>query len=569
MHVSVDDGFISSPLYFTSSWSSLRLKVAMTVLVALLALFVLQLSSCVDGRSHSVLSRPSGRPSLPSTLAPHVRVSPLTGEQIAVPTASQLEWQEREISVLIHFNIATYLPTQYDGCGSSPTLLLPVSSFAPDRLNTDNWVASMLALGAKQAVLVAKHNCGFTSWPTAVRFNLSSGEPSAYNFSIQYSPAAGRDVVGELIASCHAASLRTGIYYSVGANNYLNVAYGTVRNATLAPGQVSISQSTYESIVLQQLTELWTTYGELDEIWFDGGFSPEQRQFLAQLIKQYQSAASVFGGCSSSGDCVTSSPLRWIGNEDGDAPDPNWSTGLGANGGDPNSPYFAPAECDTTLQQSDRWFYGAGVALRSLSDLVERYHISVGRNCLLQLDLSPDTHGLIAPDHAARYAQLGGVIRACYVEQRVQPSQPMQCSAQGLCLLTFDKPVTVDRVVLMEDQTRGQVIRGYTVDGLPAYAGSAAPPVPSWLSLSNGTSIGHKKIDVFSSPVTVTQLRFNVTRAADTPYLRSITTHLCGQIIQRAIEQSKKEDEKQAKRISDGSQRRSEHAIHNEQGGEA
>ena len=511
----------------------------MTVFLVLLVLLIVQQSSCVDARSHSVLPRPTASP---SSLASRIRVSPLTGEKIAVPTASQLAWQAREISVLIHFNIATFLPTQYDGCGSSPTLLPPVSSFAPDRLNTDNWVASIRALGAKQAVIVAKHNCGFTSWPTAVRFNLSTGETVAYNYSVQYSPMAGRDVIAEFIASCTAASLSTGIYYSVVVNNFLNIANGEVRNATLAPGQVGITQATYQSIVLQHLTELWTRYDQLGEVWLDGGFTPAQRPVIAQLLKQYQSDAAVFGGCTYAGECVTSSPLRWIGNEDGDAPDPTWSTGLGPDGGDPSSPFFAPAECDTTLQQNDRWFYGAGVPLRSLSDMIQRYHITVGRNCVLQLDLSPDTHGLVAADHAARYAQLGGIIRACYVEQTVQPSQPMKCTAQGLCLLTFDKPVTVDRVVLMEDQTRGQVIRAYTVDGLPAYADSVAPPTPAWLQLSNGTSIGNKKIDLFSSAVTIMQLRFNVTRAADTPYLRSITAHLCGQLIERAIVQSEEAD---------------------------
>jgi hypothetical protein len=34
---------------------------------------------------------------------------------------------------------------------------------------------------------------------------------------------------------------------------------------------MNITQSTYDDIVLHQLRELWTNYGNLDEIWFDGG----------------------------------------------------------------------------------------------------------------------------------------------------------------------------------------------------------------------------------------------------------------------------------------------------------
>ncbi len=43
--------------------------------------------------------------------------------------------------------------------------------------------------------------------------------------------------------------------------------------------------------------------------------------------------------------------------EVGVAPDPTWSTGTNNDGGDPDIPVFNPVECDTTLQQGDRWFW--------------------------------------------------------------------------------------------------------------------------------------------------------------------------------------------------------------------
>jgi hypothetical protein len=44
-----------------------------------------------------------------------------------------------------------------------------------------------------------------------------------------------------------------------------------VLNNTLKPGQLNVTQATYDNVVLQQVRELWTNYGPLDEIWFDGG----------------------------------------------------------------------------------------------------------------------------------------------------------------------------------------------------------------------------------------------------------------------------------------------------------
>lgn len=128
--------------------------------------------------------------------------------------------------------------------------------------------------------------------PTDVKFPLSpSGQIIPYNYSIDYSPMKGVDVLGEFIKSCEKKQIKTGFYYTVATNNWFNVESGLVslaftrvfcniiidlfnikvRNRTLQPGQVNVTQETYDSLVLQQLREIWTRYGTLDEVWFDGG----------------------------------------------------------------------------------------------------------------------------------------------------------------------------------------------------------------------------------------------------------------------------------------------------------
>lgn len=147
------------------------------------------------------------------------------------------------------------------------------------------------------------------------------------------------------------------------------------------------------------------------------------------------------------------------------------------------------------------------------------YHTSVGRNCFLELDLAPDTRGIIPDDHAARYKELGDFIRSCY-GNAVQPGSTYSDNQTGGFSMKWEEPAAVDRISLMEDQTNGQVIRSYHVYG-KTEGGNG-----EWTLLSNGTSVGHKKIDIFGKAVLVTEIKVNSTYV-DTPKWRSITLHKC------------------------------------------
>ena len=187
--------------------------------------------------------------------------------------------------------------------------------------------------------------------------------------------------------------------------------------------------------------------------------------------------------------------------------------------------------CDTTVQIDSQWFYNKDVANRALSELIDVYHHSVGRNCILELNLSPAGDGLVPADHLALYEGLGGFIEQCYGQAVGEDHASHEASDEdGSYSIVFDEPQSIDRVVLMEDQTEGQVIRSYEVQG--KVAGEAegwnatAPDADSWTLLSKGTSIGHKKIDLFDQVVKVSEVRVTTT-FADTPKWRSVSVHLC------------------------------------------
>ncbi|TVY81811.1 Alpha-L-fucosidase [Lachnellula suecica] len=429
---------------------------------------------------------------LASTPEPKYRISPIDGSTIALPTQEQLQFQDKEIGVLIHFEMGTYL--DIDGCNNVPSLVPNLTLFDPELLNTDQWMDSATALGAQYATLVAKHNCGFTTWPSQVKFQTRDNTTIAYNYTIAQSPVAGDEVVKSFVESAEKYDVGHGFYYSTVVNNFLNVQNSEVNATSWAVGQVRISNETYDEVVDAQLTELWTNYGSLTEIWFDGGYSATQQTTLENMLTELQPQAVVFNACDvTTGECLSQNPVRWVGTETGEAPIENWSTGITNDGGDPTSPSFCPSVCDTTLQTQDRWFYGVDQPLRPLTELISVYHTSVGRNCMLELDLSPDRSGLIPASYAARYKQLGDFIKSCY------DGWAGDTLVSGL----------------------GEVVDDGVTDG--------TLDVP-WTMLSNGTSVGHKKIDVFEQAVTVTEVLVNST-FVDTPKWRDVSLHLCDQLV--------------------------------------
>lgn len=121
--------------------------------------------------------------------------------------------------LLQHYNMATMVGSQ--GCNrgnwaqaSDPRLFNPNAA-----LDTDSWGRAMQAANISYAVYVAKHNCGFTTFPT--KATLPDGSP--YNYSIQYSSSPDLDVVASFLATCKKYNIHPGFYYSISTNTYLNV----------------------------------------------------------------------------------------------------------------------------------------------------------------------------------------------------------------------------------------------------------------------------------------------------------------------------------------------------------
>ena len=179
------------------------------------------------------------------------------------------------------------------GVGGSGGWLPSPNLFDPDKLDLDNWLQAAVAFGAKYAVLTAQHCSGYSMWPT----NIIDESGFEYKFSTRYSSfrGGGYDAVRDFVNSCRKYGVEPGIYYNLNQNYYLNVGQGLVLNSTLVPGQAKVSQEQYGKIVVAQMRELWTNYGDLSELWFDGGCSvPGIADQVADMLKELQPHATTF-----------------------------------------------------------------------------------------------------------------------------------------------------------------------------------------------------------------------------------------------------------------------------------
>lgn len=412
---------------------------------------------------------------------------------LVLPTSEQVAWQDMEIGMFIHYDMPVFAAgwdhRQYDKRPDA-------SVFNPTHLSTDQWLEAARALGARYAVLTAKHGSGFMLWQTDL-----------YPYGMKQSPFLGGkgDIVRDFVRSCKKAGVHPGLYAHMGCNGYLEVDNPGLVNR--GRGGDPVKQARYARMCEQMVTELWSRYGKLTEIWFDGGvLDPEKGgPDIVPIVKKLQPKAIIFQGPVAS--------IRWIGNEDGVAPDPCWATvdqTRDYNGpGIPDGARWLPGECDVPIRRSTwMWQPNTEDQLFSVDELMDRYYRSVGHNCNLLLNANPGPDGLIPDADMRRYREFGDEIRRRFGHPLAQTR-----GHGAVVALRLRQPHSIDHVIVQEDIAQGERVREYVVEGM---AGG------DWRKLCGGQSIGHKRIYRFD-PVTVEQVRIRVLQSVCEPQIRNLS----------------------------------------------
>lgn len=124
----------------------------------------------------------------------------------------------------------------------------PESDWAPRAPDCDRWAQIAKSAGCRFAVLTAKHHEGFALWPSEF------GNHSVAQATVR------TDIVAEFLRAFRAAGLQAGLYFSV-----LDLTAGIGRRS-FPPAQ--------RELVLGQITELLTNYGEIPYFIIDGWNAP-------------------------------------------------------------------------------------------------------------------------------------------------------------------------------------------------------------------------------------------------------------------------------------------------------
>lgn len=422
----------------------------------------------------------------------------------ALPSPQQVQWQNMERTMFVHFAPNTWQGTELDNRST------PLSRINPTKLDVNQWIDAAESFGAKMIIFVAKHVGGFCMWQT------ESTEYSIKN--TPYKNGKG-DVLDELAKACFKRGMRLGVYIYPGDDTW--GAYLGGGGKTKDPAK----QEGYNKVLRMQWEEVLSRYGsQIHEIWYDGGLVVP----LEDIVRKYAPNAIVFQGPFAS--------IRWVGNEQGIAPYPAWNsvkladakTGVATGDhGDSDGDVWMPLEVDVTLKDHN-WFWSPTNSknLRSLDQLMDIYYQSVGRGALLLLNAAPDTTGLIPAEDMKLYKQFGDEINRRFDKSLASTSgkgEPVE--------LKFEKPTRIDHVIIQEDIVFGERVREYVIEGQSA---------GKWIELAKGTSIGYKSIERFNA-IDLSAIRVRFTRFSYPPIIKNLSAYFVGANAVAAVQNKKDE----------------------------
>jgi alpha-L-fucosidase len=321
-------------------------------------------------------------------LPPSAVYTAQTAEPATKRTHALRKFEHLQFGVSFHFSMNTFTGDDYE------TGAVPATTYNPTNLDVRQWIRVARDLGARYAVLTAKHMSGFCLW-----------DSSGYDYDVA---ASGNktDVVAAFVGACHEYKLRHGFYYCI----------LDPRNEGKFDWDSPVPES-YYPLIKHHLIELHSRYRNtfyqlLDITW---KLSLEQRWEVYRLIKSfsphcivvmnqayYQSRRNQGRICE-----PKSWPTDVINAEDALPPPEGHNPHVQFEG----KAYYIPMEAwiptgppYKPMPPMHSWFWREGFTTQPADTIASVYHDCRSRHSNLLLNLSPDKTGRL-PEETAQTLQ--------------------------------------------------------------------------------------------------------------------------------------------------------------------
>ena len=464
-----------------------------------------------------------------------------------VPTGNQYSALRNEFIAFIHFGPNTFTRMEWGNGMEDPKI------FDLKNLDTDQWCRTMRDAGMKMVILTVKHHDGFVLWQSRYTEHGIMSSP--------FQNGKG-DILRELSDSCKKYGLKLGIYLSPADLFQIESKdglYGNLSKATerTIPRPVegrpfqngttfTFTVDDYNEYFLNQLFELLTEYGPIDEVWFDGA-TPKTKggqtyDYLAwkKVIRTLAPKAVIFG----------KEDIRWCGNESGRTRDTEWNIipyledpnkmnmfddltaeSLGTREELYKAKYLHYQQAETNTSIREGWFYRDDdkQKVRSADDVFDIYERSVGGNSTFLLNVPPNREGRFSPEDVGVLEDVGRRIMETYGSNLFDgadgPHNALDGDPESYIILDSlhnsivietKQPITINRLVLQEAiATHSERIEKHAVD---AWIDN------DWKQVAAATNVGYKRILRFPQ-VTSDKFRFRVVEYRLNPAISNITAH--------------------------------------------
>lgn len=276
----------------------------------------------------------------------------------------QNDYVGQKFGMFIHFGMSTFARYNFPSPGGEWELGGEDENlFNPTSLNVGQWADVAKSAHCKYVVVTAKHHGGFCLWPSNGPWSM---KPHSIAQSAWYQQNGNRDILKEFVDSVRSRGMEPGFYYSV-------------RDGTNPPTL---------PMVLGQLTELLTNYGDIKVLWFDGwgwyvGYFQIPYTPVASLVHELNAKLGHHTIISENNHQKAL-----------------WNTEIVQYeipiDGPPLSGNTLPSEGNEPLRIDDCWFWHPmNNSSKSTKFVLDRISSANAVNATYLLDLTPDTTGLI------------------------------------------------------------------------------------------------------------------------------------------------------------------------------